>query len=177
MPTDPPEAVKRLASRLYGAPIVRNSARGELVEEIVAMALEPEWRLCGDWSECDLKHRSGLRLQVKQSAARQSWYTTGSVPSRGSFRMAYKTGRYLEDGNTWVNERSRNADIFVFAWHPGLDETSDHRSPEQWRFFVIAERDLPPRASISLSTLRTIADEVAFAVLADAVEAVAASCK
>lgn len=65
--------MQRLAQRLYGTPIIRNSARGELVEEIVAMALEPDWLLCsGDWGGCDLVYpASGLRMQVKQSAARQ----------------------------------------------------------------------------------------------------------
>ena len=39
---------------------------------MVAVALEPEWGLCGDdWGSCDLHQRAGpLRIQVKQSAAR-----------------------------------------------------------------------------------------------------------
>ena len=36
----------RLAQRLLGTPLIRNSIRGELVEEKVAVALEPEWQLC-----------------------------------------------------------------------------------------------------------------------------------
>ena len=38
--------ITRLAHRLFGAPLLRNSIRGELVEEMVAVALEPEWALC-----------------------------------------------------------------------------------------------------------------------------------
>lgn len=62
----------RLDHRLFGPPILRNSIRGELVEETVAIALEPEWALCADdWGACDLAQVDGpLRIQVKQSAAR-----------------------------------------------------------------------------------------------------------
>ncbi|WP_338501717.1 hypothetical protein V6R86_02320 [Sphingomonas kaistensis] len=125
-----PPIIERLAHRLYGSPIVRNSARGELVEEIVATALEPKWQLTGDWGECDLEHPSGQRIQVKQSAARQSWHSLGDRPSRGHFSTAYKTGRYADDGS-WTAERSRNADIFIFAWHPVTDHTADHRDANQ----------------------------------------------
>ena len=57
----------RLARRLLGTPLIRNSIRGELVEEMVALALEPEWQLCaGDWAAFDLKQTDGpLRIQVK----------------------------------------------------------------------------------------------------------------
>jgi len=61
----------RLIYRLFGKPLLRNSIRGEWVEEMVAVALEPEWALCaGDWGACDLAQVDGpLRIQVKQSAA------------------------------------------------------------------------------------------------------------
>ena len=70
----------RLTQRLFGAPFLRNSIRGEYVEEMVAVALEPEWALCAeDWGACDLMQVGGpLRIQVKQSAARQSWHADDS---------------------------------------------------------------------------------------------------
>ncbi len=44
------DVTTRLTHRLFGAPLLRNSIRGEWVEEMVAVALEPEWALCaGDW--------------------------------------------------------------------------------------------------------------------------------
>ena len=116
------------------------------------MALEPDWQLCGDWGECDLKHPTGLRIQVKQSAARQSWHRPADPASRGRFAIGYKTGRFEDDGR-WTTERSRNADIFVMAWHPRIDAQADHRSPDQWRFFVILEANLPKQESISLTRL------------------------
>ena len=72
----------RLAQRLLDTPLIRNSIRGELVEERIAVALEPEWQHCaGDWAAFELKQAAGpLRIQVKQSAAPPS--RLPFVPSR-----------------------------------------------------------------------------------------------
>ncbi len=82
--------IARLTHRLFGSPILLNSFRGEVGEEMVAMALEPEWEHCaGDWAAFDFRHgRSGLRIQVKQSAARQSWHKDNCPPPRPRFSIA-----------------------------------------------------------------------------------------
>ena len=38
----PDDLITRLTHRLFGAPLLRNSIRGELVEEMVGQALEPD---------------------------------------------------------------------------------------------------------------------------------------
>lgn len=161
--------IARLTDRLFGAPLLRNSIRGELVEEMVAMALEPEWSLCaGDWGACDLMQVGGpLRIQVKQSAARQSWHAEDSPPPRPRFSIAHKIGRY--EGQSWIVGRSRNAELFVFGWHPVTDGTADHRDPAQWIFFIVPEPDLPAQKSISLAALERLAEPVRIEQLADAV--------
>lgn len=163
--------IDRLTERLFGSPILRNSIRGELVEEIVAMALEPDWELCaGDWAAWDLLHsRSKLRIQVKQSAARQSWHRRECPPPKPRFSIAEKTGRW-EDGDTWVAEPGRNADIFIFAWHSLVDITADHRDPHQWEFYVIREAALPNQKSLSLASIQVLVAPATFASLAEAVE-------
>jgi hypothetical protein len=164
--------VARLTSRLFGSPILQNNIRGEVVEEIVAAALEPEWQHCsGDWGPCDLRHPgSGLRIQVKQSAARQSWDASEVSRTNARFSIAEKTGRYENDG-TWIAEASRNAEIFIFAWHPLTGAVADHRRPDQWLFHTVLEKDLPSQKSISLAAVRTLAPAVDFAGLAAAVAA------
>ncbi len=164
-----PPVVTRLAQRWFGQPIIRNDLRGELVEEIVAMALEPEWQGCGsDWGACDLiRPADGLRIQVKQTAALQSWTLPDGPKPRPCFSIASKTGRY--EGAAWIPGVSRNAEIFIFAWHDRTDERADHRDADQWQFFVVAERDLPDQKSISLSTLHKMAKPVAFGELANEV--------
>lgn len=137
------------------------------------MALEPEWALCaGDWGACDLMQVGGrLRIQVKQSAARQSWHADDSPPPRPRFSIAHKTGRY--EGQTWIAKPGRNAEIFIFGWHDRADDTADHRDPAQWQFYVVAETELPAQASISLATLRRLAQPVSHEDLAARVEEVA----
>jgi hypothetical protein len=166
--------INRLTKRLYGSPIIRNDARGEVVEEIVAMALEPEWRGCGgDWASCDLiRPADGKRIQVKQSAAKQTWHKADARPPRPCFSIKEKTGRW-EEGDRWVDERSRNAEIFVFAWHPVTDSSADHRDPSQWQFFVVAELALPTQSSLSLSRIRQLTEPVEFDGLAAKVRNIA----
>ncbi|MEO7564138.1 MAG: hypothetical protein ABIR63_07320 [Sphingomicrobium sp.] len=160
-----PPSITRLAQRCFGKPIIRNDLRGELVEEIVAMALEPEWELCaGDWAAFDLKQAEGpLRIQIKQSAALQSWSAPGGPVPKPQFSIAAKTGRW--EGFTWIDGVGRNAEIYIFGWHGRTDEGADHRVPDQWQFFVVAERDLPAQKSLSLSTLRKLAEPVRFDAL------------
>lgn len=159
--------IRRLTERLYGSPIIRNDARGELVEEIVATALEPEWQHCAtDWASCDLIHSARkIGIQVKQSAARQTWHKANARAPRPCFSIKEKAGRW-QDGDRWIEERSRNAEIFIFAWHPGVDGLADHRDPDQWEFYVVLERALPAQSSISLSRIRQLTEPVRIGGLA-----------
>jgi hypothetical protein len=150
----------RLFQRLYGEPTVRNDLRGELVEEIVALALEPDWQLCGgDWAACDLLHvASGARMQVKQSAARQSWTKDGDPAPSPRFSIAETAGRW--DGSRWVPGVGRNAEFYVFAWHPVSDEHCDHADVSQWAFYVVEEQALPKQKSLGLAQVAKLASAV-----------------
>lgn len=163
------DILARLFDRQYGQAIVRNDLRGELVEEIVGAALAPDWRLCGgDWAAFDLEHvTTGLKLQVKQSAAKQTWAAPSTGISSPRFSIASKTGRY--EGSLWIDEVSRNAEIFVFAWHGIIDETCDHACSAQWEFFVVTESILPNQKSISLPHIMRLSDSYSFADLKIAV--------
>jgi hypothetical protein len=140
-----------------------------LVEEIVGAALEPDWRLCGgDWAAYDLEHiATGLKLQVKQSAAKQTWHALGFKNTSPRFSIAKKTGRY--EGAVWIAGESRNADIFVFAWHPIVDDTCDHACPEQWEFYVVDESRLSEQNSISLTQIARLSSIQKFSELKQAV--------
>jgi hypothetical protein len=163
------EVVDRLVARLYGAPLVRNDLRGELVEEIVAAALEPDWRLCGsDWASCDLIHSAtGFRMEVKQSAARQTWRSSKQTVYIPRYSIASKQGRW--EGDVWIAEPGRNADVFVFAWHKVLDDSCDHRDPLQWVFYAVAEPRLPSLRSISLPAIEKLGPSFTIAELKEGV--------
>ena len=145
-----------VAEAMFGKPLVTNVFRSLLVEAMIAKALGPEWRWCAaDFAAWDLEHESGCRLEVKQSAARQSWSQPGGGSSSPRFDIAYRKGRW--DGSSWIEGRARHAHAYVFAFHPLAGEAADHRRAEQWRFYPVLTSALPGAASISLERLGQLA--------------------
>jgi len=152
------EAVISAASHAaFGSPLVVNNLRAILVEAIVQSALGPQWKWCStDYAGWDFEHEDGTRLEVKQSAARQSWSGKPKKPTAPRFDIAARTG-YWEDGANWIPRPGRNAHVYVFGFHPITNDTADHRDPTQWQFFVVKTIDLPNAQSISLPSLRSLA--------------------
>lgn len=167
------EIQRKVAAAAFGRPLITNVHRGMVAEAIVAAALEPEWRWCSeDYSSWDFERADGAKLEVKQSAARQSWAAANAKPSACSFDIASRTGRW-ENGVEWIAEPGRSAHIYVFAHHPVADESADHRDPTQWQFYVIATERLPNTRRLSLSRLRSLGEACAFQVLRQFVSAAA----
>ncbi len=169
------EDIERLAAkRAYGAPIVTNYHRSDVVEAMVSYAL-PDWEWCaGDWAAYDFKHHghgtSDVRLEVKQTSALQSW---GSArPSKPSWDVAPRAGYF--EGSEWTSRVGRNADIYILAAHGETDrDLADHRDPSQWRFYVVDAARLPNQKSISEGALlrRRLATATGFESLRREVEA------
>lgn len=151
--------IKDLMQRFYERPLINNVHRGDYVECMIALALKPAWRLTTPWTSWDLVHqKTGARIEVKQSAAQAPW--ARKWPARGRFDIRRRKGYYSEDG-TWTEtpQRKRHACLYVFAWHPGKDADADHRRPDQWEFFVVAETCLPlEQDSIGLGPLIQIVE-------------------
>lgn len=158
---------RKVADAAFGRPLITNVMRGQVVEAIVACALEPEWRWCAaDYSSWDFDRADGVRLEIKQSAARQSW-ATSDKPSAGSFDIAERKGRW--EGATWIEAPGRAAHIYVFAHHPIADISADHRDPTQWQFYVTRTSELPVTRRLSLAQARQLSSTLEFVELADAV--------
>lgn len=150
-----------------------NVYRSVVVEAIVATAL-PDWEWCSaDYASCDFRRNDGIRLEVKQSALRQSW---GSKLARPGWDIAPRTG-YWNEGINWVAAPGRNADIYILALHAVTDEAADHRNPAQWAFYVVAAVDLPAQKSIGHSSLERLAVPVLFEGLGNEVATVAGRCR
>ena len=67
----------------------------------------------------------------------------------------------MRDGTQVKTPLRRHADLYVFAWHPEEDlKIADHRRPDQWKFFVVAERCLlpPEKKGIALGPLKKLVD-------------------
>ena len=161
----------------YDTRVMNNVYRADYVECLVAFTLGTDWWLTWtrgwDWAAWDCQHTSGARLEVKQSAARQSWDRETPAPRRAPrFDIAHRTGYWTEDGSRWVNSPGRPADLYVFAWHgERRDKYADHRDTNQWLFFVVAEQNLPKnRKHIGLTGLKAIVSPCRIADLKRAVE-------
>ena len=136
-----------LVERMFGR-VVENRWRGDLVEEIVVKALAPiGWTHCSaDWSSWDLQHdESRLKMQVKQTARQQTW----GVTTDNRYGIAPATGFY--ERNVWKKLPcpQRLSEVYLFAHHPIEGEAADHWNARQWKFSVVAERELPNAKSIS----------------------------
>ena len=165
-----PEMVAARAGEMcFGKPLVTNIHRGLVAEVIVGFALGESWRWCGaDYGACDFEHADGTRLEVKQSAARQSWSDGARGPSKASFDIAPRTGRW--EGSDWIAEPGRWAHLYVFAHHPLDDLSADHRDPAQWRFYIVATNALPAFRRLSLARATDLSPDCGFSDLRRAVE-------
>jgi hypothetical protein len=153
--------------------LVNNTSRGVLAEFIVAKALDVD--ISGarmGWARWDLETSDGLRIEVKSAAYCQSWGQTQlstvqfAVPKRRAF-----------DSVTGTVEPTlcRHAHVYVFALLAHEDKpTIDPMNLDQWRFYVLATRQLDERQrsqhSITLRSLEALAGPpVSFTGLPEAV--------
>lgn len=163
-----------LVSALFDAPLVNNAFRGMLVEAMLAQVLQSEWRWCSaDWASHDFERADGSRLEVKQSAALQSWHESGLRPNRGRFDVKARTGRY--EGAHWIAEPGRAAQIYIFGWHGLTDPVvADHRDPSQWQFYAVEAVDLPEQKTIALSRIKALSDPSSITEIASKIGSLAA---
>lgn len=163
------EIALRLAARLFDQRLIQNQYRSTFVEAMIEPYLARHgWRHVGDnWSGWDFEHEFGTRLEVKQSAAWQTWdpfkqAASGLPPKAGNggFDIASRTGWFDSAGAVWTKEAGRPAHVYVFAWNGQFGSAADHRDPEQWEFFIVPTTALPPAKRIGLIRLRAIVGHI-----------------
>ncbi len=147
-----------VVNRLFGNKLVQNNLRSEVLEQIIALLLEPfGWRHCsGDWNSWDFMQDDGTRLEVKQSALTQTWEVNRAAVPR--FDISPKSGYWK--GRDWIEyeAKQRPADLFLFGWHPVEKAVADHFDPDQWEYYLVRERDLPiNQNSIGLAHVKALA--------------------
>jgi len=142
--------IASLAARLYDRKIMDNRERGDYAEQLVASQIGGSWKWVGiGWHPWDFETADGgerLRMQVRQSAAKQIWpRPEGYDPSEQRFATTIKPKpSFAEKHNPGleIEEYGRFCEIYVFAWHGEQSEKSDHRDPGQWVFFLLPEKAL-----------------------------------
>jgi hypothetical protein len=139
----PEEIARDVFERFINQRVIVNVFRASHVEAMVSRALGDAFRLTNGWEAWDIEHcASGLRLEVKQSAALQTWQgaETRSPPS---FDIAAREWQYIGTEAVKVDPPRRLADFYIFAWHGDDSERCDHRDANQWEFLVVSARNLP----------------------------------
>jgi len=163
------EIALRFTTSLFDQPLIQNQYRSAFVEAMIEPYLARSgWRHVGDnWSGWDFEHEFGTRLEVKQSAAWQTWdpykqAASGLLPKAGSggFDIASRMGWFDSAGAIWTKEAGRPAHLYVFAWNSLFGSAADHRDPEQWEFFIVPTTALPAGKRIGLTRLRSIVSHV-----------------
>ena len=156
----------------FDKPLIQNNLRGLYVEHMVALLLGSGWNMVSaDWAPWDVEHMDGIRLEVKQSAAKQTWTSEDLKPQRNP-RFSIRAPKGSYEGKDWIVSSGRLADMYVFAWHATADQSADHRNPEQWMFYVVKSEALPNQGTIGLSSVKGIAAPLRSDELRDAVEKV-----
>lgn len=170
MRSDIHERVLERVRAQFDVPVIQNNLRGLYVEFMVGELLGKGWAHNGsDWAAYDFSHENGVRLEVKQSAARQTWEAPKSLRRGPSFSV--RTPKVEWIGSTALPRSRRVADIYVFAWHGSEAEDADQRDSDQWQFFVVSTGKLPAQATVGLSTLRRLANPIEGTQLKASVEA------
>jgi len=165
------EIALRLASRIFDQPLIGNQYRSAFIEAMIEPYLAPfGWSYTGDnWSGWDFERSDGSRLEVKQSAAKQTWSAPRNLQTRGAFDIAARTGYFDDTGFNAISGRS--AQTYVFAWNPVYGPDTDHRNPDQWEFYVVPATLLPVgQRTIVLSKIKKLAAPVNLDQLSDAME-------
>lgn len=161
MQADIERIIDSLARRLYFRKVMDNRERGDYAEELVAQALGNQWEWVGiGWHPWDFEGKvkgKRIRIQVKQSAARQIWQR----PDKHSTvfqTVIKKKPTYVEKDHPGIEieDVGRFCEIFIFAWH-GINDIKncDQREPDQWIFFVVPEKALGNLKQITLVKLES----------------------
>jgi len=117
----PKQIFAQIIRDLFDQLVISNLYLPHYVERMIALALGEGFELVSaDWSGWDIESSDGVRIEVKQSAAWQTWsdVTGEPKPSRSVYDISAPTGHWIDGGATWVAKAGRQAHLYVFAWHP-----------------------------------------------------------
>ena len=134
----PDNTAKYIAGKLCGRRLMPDALREIYAECLVYLALsgsapQAGWRLAREGDPWDLENDDHCHVQVKQSAA---------LPSGSNGKNPGKPQALSFDIHP--GKKGRQTHIYVFTWHPESNpDVADHRDPDQWRFCVMPEDELP----------------------------------
>ncbi|OGI67009.1 hypothetical protein A2823_02845 [Candidatus Nomurabacteria bacterium RIFCSPHIGHO2_01_FULL_41_91] len=140
-----------------------NRERGSYAEAMVWQALfitDPAWEwVAAGWHPWDFQKGNGIkriRIQLKQSAAKQLWTPRSKAIHAFSTQIKNKPSYFKRDHlDEQIEEQGRFCELFIFAWHGIFNKTCDQRNPLQWLFYVVPEKSLGSKNSVRLIDLES----------------------
>lgn len=132
-----------------------NTQRGIFAEYIIACALGISDKVRMNWDKYDLISTEGISVEVKCSGYLQSWEQDKLSAIEFGIQPTYG---WDSRTNTYSEEKTRQADIYVFCVHKHKDQdTVNPLDLSQWEFYLIPTRVLNEKAGkqkrASLSSL------------------------
>lgn len=137
--------------------LLTNTTRGVLAEYIVAKALGIRDTKRLEWDRYDL-YIDGIGVEVKSSAYVQTWKQTRMSDISFGIRPAQGWDART---NTYVTDKKRSADVYVFCLLKGEDRQSiDPLDVAQWTFYVLPtsklDREVATQKTIRLEPLKAL---------------------
>ncbi len=151
-----------------------NTARGYLVEYLVAQALGDPSQIRVEWGPWDVRAADGTLVEIKTSGRLQSWTLKALSTPSWSFKSVRSDRVWSETEGAYVEiDPSTRVHVWIFALQTTEDpERYDPLDVDQWTFRVIPHRELlatgQTSARLSFFESRGI-EPVHYAELAEAV--------
>ena len=144
--------------------LVGNTERGVLAEFIVAMACGIEHKPRISWDSYDLETSEGIKIEVKSSAYIQTWEQKAHSKPIFNIPITYAWDYKI---NLFQNEKSRHADVYVFALLAHKEQsTLNPLNLDQWEFYVLSTKKLSQffsnQKTISINKIKKHTTNVSF---------------
>jgi hypothetical protein len=121
-----------------------NTARGYLVEYLIARALGDESPVRAEWGPYDVKAADGTLVEIKTAGYLQSWATSKPSTPSWTFKSVTADSVWSEDLGTYRSvQPADRVHVWVFALQTCQDvDAYDPLSVDQWEFRVVPHRQL-----------------------------------
>lgn len=134
-----------------------NTARGLLVEWLVARALGDPSPFRVEWGPYDVRAADGTKVEIKATGRLQGWAMKKPSTPAWTFPAVGATSVWTEDLGEYVPvDPQTRVDVWIFALHTATDQKRyDPLDVKPWEFRVMAHRRLlaTGQKSARLSTL------------------------
>jgi hypothetical protein len=128
-----------------------NTARGYLVEFLVARAVDDPSPIRVEWGPYDVEGADATLIEVKTTGRLQSWAMKEPSTPSWSFKSVKAESVWSETEGAFVPvDPKRRVHVWVFALHTATQQDRyDPLDVDQWEFRVVSHRELLATGQVS----------------------------